>query len=105
LIADEQIGTEKSQDIHQPIPTDPNGAHFENDRIDIDLHPRLLTLILQFYLSLKKDSRYFNESIKTIKSTVKLPAQGDASRKGNLILIVPLHPAYKAGLAGHLPAS
>jgi hypothetical protein len=30
--------------------------------------------------------------------------QGGASRKGNLIYIVPLDPAYKAGLAGHLPA-
>jgi hypothetical protein len=31
--------------------------------------------------------------------------QGGASRKGNLIYIVPLDPAYKAGLAGHLPAN
>jgi len=30
--------------------------------------------------------------------------QGGASRKGNFIYIVPLDPAYKAGLAGHLPA-
>jgi hypothetical protein len=30
--------------------------------------------------------------------------QGRASRKGNFIYIVPLDPAYKAGLAGHLPA-
>jgi hypothetical protein len=29
--------------------------------------------------------------------------QGGASRKGNLIYIVPLDPAYRAGLAGHLP--
>jgi hypothetical protein len=29
--------------------------------------------------------------------------QGGASRKGNTVLIVPLDPAYKAGLAGHLP--
>ena len=29
--------------------------------------------------------------------------QGGASRKGNFILIVPLDPAYKAGLVGHLP--
>jgi hypothetical protein len=29
--------------------------------------------------------------------------QGGASRKGNFILIVLLDPAYKAGLAGHLP--
>ena len=29
--------------------------------------------------------------------------QGQASQKGNLIYIVPLAPAYKAGLAGHLP--
>jgi len=31
--------------------------------------------------------------------------QGGASRKGNLIYIVPLDPAYKAGLAGHLPVT
>ncbi len=30
--------------------------------------------------------------------------QGGASRKGGLIYIVPLDPAYKAGLARHLPA-
>jgi hypothetical protein len=29
--------------------------------------------------------------------------QGGASRKGNFIHIVPLHPAEKAGLAGHVP--
>jgi hypothetical protein len=29
--------------------------------------------------------------------------QAGASRKGNIVLIVPLDPAYKAGLAGHLP--
>jgi len=34
---------------------------------------------------------------------VKLPAHRGASRKGNLIYIVPLDPACKAGLAGHLP--
>jgi hypothetical protein len=35
---------------------------------------------------------------------MKLPAnKGRASRKGNLIYIVPLDPAYKAGLARHLP--
>jgi len=35
---------------------------------------------------------------------VKLPAhRAGASRKGNLIYIVPLDPAYKAGLAGYLP--
>jgi len=35
---------------------------------------------------------------------MKLPAhKGGASRKGNFILIVPLGPAYKAALAGHLP--
>jgi len=34
----------------------------------------------------------------------KLPAhKGGASRKGNFIYIVPLDPASKAGLAGHLP--
>jgi hypothetical protein len=32
-------------------------------------------------------------------------SQGGASRKGNFILIVPLDPAYKAGLAGHLPVT
>jgi hypothetical protein len=31
--------------------------------------------------------------------------QGGASRKGNFILIVPLDPAYEAGLAGHMPAN
>jgi hypothetical protein len=30
--------------------------------------------------------------------------QARASLKGNVALIVPLDPAYKAGLAGHLPA-
>ena len=29
--------------------------------------------------------------------------QGGASRKGSFVRIVPLDPAYKAGLAGHLP--
>jgi hypothetical protein len=29
--------------------------------------------------------------------------QGGASRKRNLVYIVPLDPAYKAGLTGHLP--
>ena len=29
--------------------------------------------------------------------------QGGASRKGSFIYIVPLDPAYKAGLAGHVP--
>jgi hypothetical protein len=37
------------------------------------------------------------------KSEAPCP-QGGASRKGNLIYIVPLDPAYKAGLVGHLPA-
>jgi hypothetical protein len=31
--------------------------------------------------------------------------QGGASRKGNFIRIVPLDPAYKAGLAGHVPVN
>jgi hypothetical protein len=31
--------------------------------------------------------------------------QGGASRKGNFVHIVPLDPAYKAGLAGHVPAN
>jgi hypothetical protein len=36
--------------------------------------------------------------------SVKLPRpQAGASREGNIVLIVPLNPAYKAGLAGHLP--
>jgi hypothetical protein len=30
--------------------------------------------------------------------------QGGASRKGNFVDIVPLNPAYKPGLAGHVPA-
>ena len=29
--------------------------------------------------------------------------QGGASRRGSFVRIVPLDPAYKAGLAGHLP--
>jgi hypothetical protein len=29
--------------------------------------------------------------------------EGGASRQCNIIHIVPLYPAYKAGLAGHLP--
>jgi hypothetical protein len=45
LITDEQIGSEKSQNIHHPVPTYPNGAHFENNRIDIDVHLCLLTII------------------------------------------------------------
>jgi hypothetical protein len=40
------------------------------------------------------------------KELVKLPRpKGGASRKGNLIHIVPLNPAYKAGLAGHAPVN
>jgi len=31
--------------------------------------------------------------------------QGGASRQGIIIHIVPLDPAYKAGLAGHIPAT
>jgi len=34
---------------------------------------------------------------------VKLPAEGRASRKGSFVHIVPLDPAYKAGLVGHVP--
>jgi len=34
---------------------------------------------------------------------MKLPAHAGASRKRNTVLIVPLDPAYKVGLAGHLP--
>jgi hypothetical protein len=35
---------------------------------------------------------------------MKLPAHSaGAFRKGNFILIVPLDPTYKVGLAGHLP--
>jgi len=32
-------------------------------------------------------------------------AQRGASRKGDFFYIVPLDPAYKAGLAGHLPVT
>ena len=38
------------------------------------------------------------------QSFLKLPAQGWASRKGSFVHIVPLDPAYKAGLTGHVPA-
>jgi hypothetical protein len=31
--------------------------------------------------------------------------EGGASRKGNFVHIVPLDPAYKAGLAGHVPVT
>jgi len=31
--------------------------------------------------------------------------QGGASRRGSFVHIVPLDPAYKAGLAGHVPAN
>ena len=31
--------------------------------------------------------------------------QGGASRKGSFVHIVPLDPAYKAGLAGHVPVN
>jgi hypothetical protein len=34
---------------------------------------------------------------------MKLPPDGGASRKGNFVRIVPLDPAYKVGLAGHVP--
>jgi hypothetical protein len=38
------------------------------------------------------------------KSKCEAPRpQGGASRKRNTVFIVPLDPAYKAGLAGHLP--
>ncbi len=30
--------------------------------------------------------------------------QGGASRKGSFVYIVPLDPAYKTGLTGHVPA-
>jgi hypothetical protein len=43
-------------------------------------------------------------SMKNCKFEAPRP-QGGASRKGNYILIVPLDPAYKAGLAGHLPVN
>ena len=36
------------------------------------------------------------------QANVKLPA--GASRKRYIVLIVPLDPAYMAGVAGHLPA-
>jgi hypothetical protein len=39
------------------------------------------------------------------KSKCEAPRpQGGASRKGSFAYIVPLDPAYKAGLAGHAPA-
>jgi len=31
--------------------------------------------------------------------------QGGASREGNFVIIVPLDPAYRAGLAWHLPVN
>jgi hypothetical protein len=41
-------------------------------------------------------------SIISIKN--EAPRQrGEASRKGDIVHIVPLDPAYKAGLAGHVP--
>jgi hypothetical protein len=42
------------------------------------------------------DGRYESESPRP---------QGGASRKGNFVHIVPLDPAYKAGLAGHVPVT
>jgi hypothetical protein len=45
---------------------------------------------------------YLNRSKK--ESEAPRP-QGGASRRGNFILIVSLGPAYRAGLAGHLPAT
>jgi len=33
-----------------------------------------------------------------------LRPNGEATRKGNFVPIVPLNPAYKAGAAGHVPA-
>jgi hypothetical protein len=66
LIPDEQIGSEKSQNIHQPIPTHPNRAQIENNRIDIDLHPYLLVVVFPLYLSLNKDSRYFSEPMGSV---------------------------------------
>jgi len=40
-----------------------------------------------------------------IQILAKLPAhRAGASRRGSFIHIVPLHPAYNAGLAGHVPA-
>jgi len=38
------------------------------------------------------------------QSFLKPPAQGWASRKGSFVHIVPLDPASKAGLTGHVPA-
>jgi hypothetical protein len=45
------------------------------------------------------------EVIFLIKSKCEAPRpyKGGASRKGNFVHIVPLDPAYKAGLAGHVP--
>ena len=41
-----------------------------------------------------------------IDEIVKLPAhRAGASRRGSYVRIVPFNPAYKAGLAGHVPAN
>ncbi len=53
----------------------------------------------------KPDSAIMNDTYKVLKNPLyEAPRpQAGASRKRNIFLIVPLDPAYKAGLAGHLP--
>jgi hypothetical protein len=48
---------------------------------------------------MEKDKSENNENV---KCEAPRPEAG-ASRERNNILIVPLNPSYKAGLAGHLP--
>jgi len=69
------------------------------------------------YGEYKRLERLRQKRQSTLPSKVKLSAhKGGASRarsgeqkqnvsQGNLIYIVPLDPAYKAGLAGHLPVT
>jgi len=46
----------------------------------------------------------YTHTLWTFKPSSEAPrAQRGASRKGDFFYIVPLDPAYKAGLAGHLP--
>jgi hypothetical protein len=52
-------------------------------------------------LNITENSEKVQKSL-TKRSEAPRPQAG-ASRKGNIVLIVPLDPAYKAGLAGHLP--
>jgi hypothetical protein len=57
-------------------------------------------------LHIPPDSTSF-EDLSSNTPLVKLPGfpQAGASRKRNLIFIVPLDPAHRAGLAGHLPVT